>query len=199
MPRATCRCGQVLSIPVNGPERVICPKCQARIRVRKDSPDVLARAGGGDFLRFECPCGRRLKVRTTPGEELPQAGKCPDCGRVVPVPAQSTASSSAMSRSPGDPESRTAEMDDNDIAVLDRWTQAHESRRPPMIPTPAAEAVEVASPPEVEPGLAVTQPVPLPAKALKAEAGLRVCPRCGRPVHLSSVVCRECGSHVPKR
>jgi ribosomal protein L32 len=34
---------------------------------------------------------------------------------------------------------------------------------------------------------------------MKTEAGLRVCPRCGKPVHLSSIVCRECGAHVPKR
>ena len=56
MPRATCRCGQVLSVPVNGPERVICPKCSARIRVRRDgrrrtrgtgSSGSTARAGAG--------------------------------------------------------------------------------------------------------------------------------------------------------
>jgi hypothetical protein len=34
---------------------------------------------------------------------------------------------------------------------------------------------------------------------LKVEAGLRVCPRCGRPVHLSAEVCRQCGASVPKR
>jgi predicted amidophosphoribosyltransferase len=48
-----------------------------------------------------------------------------------------------------------------------------------------------------------TMPVPAqppsPASELKTEAGLRVCPRCGKPVHLSSIVCRDCGAHVPKR
>ncbi len=38
MPRATCRCGQKLTLPVNGPDRVICPKCSAKIRVRQDAP-----------------------------------------------------------------------------------------------------------------------------------------------------------------
>ena len=33
----------------------------------------------------------------------------------------------------------------------------------------------------------------------KAEAGMRICPRCGKPVHLSAIVCRACGAHVPKR
>jgi ribosomal protein L40E len=37
------------------------------------------------------------------------------------------------------------------------------------------------------------------APSMKAEAGLRVCPRCGRPVHLGAVSCRECGTHVPRR
>ena len=197
MPRATCRCGQVLSIPVNGPERVICPKCQARIRVRKDSPE--APGGDGGFIRFDCPCGRRLKARAAPGGELPQAGKCPDCGRVVPVPSRSTSSSSAMARSPANPESRTEEMDQGDIAVLDRWSQTHDAVRP------SAKPVEVVLP-ETEHALTgtvtgpfpVTVPTPVTVPA-RAEAGLRVCPRCGRPVHLSALTCRECGSQVPKR
>ena len=207
MPRATCRCGQVLSIPVNGPDRVICPTCQAKIRVRKDSPVATATAtataapadGEVEFLRFECPCGRRLKVRKTAGLEVPQAGKCPDCGRIVPVPVQSTASSSAMARSPGDPESRTEELDDNDITALDRWTETHNARRQPASPSPARKTAEVTAPSKAEPAPAVTETMPLPTAAMKVEAGLRVCPRCGRPVHLSSVVCRECGAHVPKR
>jgi hypothetical protein len=37
------------------------------------------------------------------------------------------------------------------------------------------------------------------AAPVKVEAGLRVCPRCGRPVHLSAEVCRQCGASVPKR
>ena len=192
MPRATCRCGQKLSIPVNGPERVICPKCQARIRVRKDSPDASAVAGAGGFIRFECPCGRRLKVRAAPGAELPQAGKCPDCGRIVTVPSHSTATTgpSAAARMLADSEMRTEEMDDNDLAALDRWTRNQEARRRP----PAPRDSEVAARPQPQTSNVVVESV-----STKVEAGLRICPRCGRPVHLSAVACRDCGAPVPKR
>ena len=192
MPRATCRCGQKLSIPINGPERVICPKCQSRIRVRKDSPGASAVGGEEGYIRFDCPCGRRLKVRRTPGEDLPLAGKCPDCGRVVPVPSRSTSTSTSEG---GDVESITEEMNDDDLAVLDRWAQRYEAQRTPRVAAPSAMAVEAArsqSRPEFTP----EPPEPV---ATRVEAGLRVCPRCGRPVHLSAVACRECGAPVPKR
>ena len=44
-----------------------------------------------------------------------------------------------------------------------------------------------------------TEPAPegLPP-VLKMEAGLRVCPRCGKPLHMSATVCRACGEPVPK-
>ena len=118
MPRATCRCGQVLSVPVDGPERVICPKCSARIRVRKSTP----RLGTDDgFVRFSCTCGRRLKVRVIAGAPLPQAGKCPDCGETVPVPedAMVKPSSSAALRSVPAPvfETPTEELNSADLAA----------------------------------------------------------------------------------
>ncbi len=192
MPRATCRCGQKLSIPVNGPERVICPKCQARIRVRKDLPDPSAIPGTGEFIRFECLCGRRLKVRAVSGAELPQAGKCPDCGRIVAVPSHSTATTgpSPTARVLADSETRTEEMDDNDLAALDRWTQDQEARHRPPTGRVSEEVVR----PQPQTSNVVVESV-----SNKVEAGLRICPRCGRPVHLSAVACRDCGAPVPKR
>ena len=41
--------------------------------------------------------------------------------------------------------------------------------------------------------------VDLKTYPVKVEAGLRVCPRCGRPVHLGAESCRHCGAHVPRR
>ena len=192
MPRATCRCGQKLSIPVNGPERVICPKCQARIRVRKDSPDATAIPGAAGFIRFECNCGRRLKVRAAPGAELPQAGKCPDCGRIVTVPSHSTATTGPLStaRVLANSETRTEEMDNDDLAALGRWTQDQEARHRP----PAARVSE-----EVVRTQPQTSNVVVESVSNKIEAGLRICPQCGRPVHLSAVACRDCGAPVPKR
>ena len=202
MPRATCRCGQTLSFPVNGPERVVCPKCSARIRVRRDGPGDGEGEGDGDgFARFSCPCGRRLKVRAGGDAPGPQAGKCPDCGRVVPVPAEvlaggrSPSSSGLKLKSMGaDPESPTQELSAEDIAVLGRWSEGHAA--PPTPEAPAPPPAKNGSPQSTvdhDPAPAVAAP------AVKTEAGLRVCPRCGRPVHLSALACRECGAHVPKR
>lgn len=183
MPRATCRCGQKLSLPVNGPDRVICPKCSAKVRVRRDPPNV----GPGDgFVRFNCSCGRRLKVRAeTADASTPHAGKCPDCGRVVPVPTSfpPPSGSGPLKRKGQGPETPTEELSPDDVAVLERWAQSHLSR------SPAEKTAAVA-----------VEPPPAPPRAVvKAEAGLRVCPRCGRPIHLSAVACRECGAPVPKR
>jgi DNA-directed RNA polymerase subunit M/transcription elongation factor TFIIS len=153
MPRVSCRCGEVLKLEPNGPDRIVCPKCGAKIRVRR-SPKL----GDVDgFIRFACPCGRRLKVRAADGATT---GKCPDCGRIVPVPSASD------SIGPMDPEAATQELSIEEIARLDQWAQERMAKA---------------------------------GSATKKEAGLRVCPKCGRPVHLSAIVCGECGAAVPKR
>ncbi len=193
MPRATCRCGQVLNVPVDGPERVICPKCSSRIRVRRDTPPPAgaesgAGAEGDGFIRFLCPCGRRLKVRADSSDDAPESGKCPDCGRVVPVPGSSSSDSALKPSRASDPESPTVELDADDLAFLDRWTSKHLGVPEPA-PAPAAPA---AAPPD--PGL-----LPTLVSSVKTEAGLRICPRCGRPLHLSAVACRNCGAPAPKR
>lgn len=176
MPRATCRCGQKLSLPINGPDRVVCPKCSAKVRVRRDAPSV----GPGDgFFRFDCACGRRLKVRAEVADaSTPLTGKCPDCGRVVPVPTSFPPSSGSgpLKLKGHGPETPTEELSADDRAVLERWSATHEPRA----------AVEPAE-------------APAPVASLKAEAGLRVCTRCGRPIHLGAVACRECGAPAPKR
>ncbi|MDR3638776.1 MAG: hypothetical protein P4L84_33525 [Isosphaeraceae bacterium] len=161
MPRVNCRCGQVLSLPVDGPDRVVCPQCGAKIRVRRTT-----KVGDIDgFIRFACPCGRRLKVRAT-DEAL--AGKCPDCGTVVPVPK------SSESLPPIDVEVATQELSAEDVARLDQWAKERLGGAGAGASAPAASTT-------------------------KTEAGLRICPNCKRPVHLSATVCRQCGAAVPKR
>jgi hypothetical protein len=199
MPRATCRCGQVLSVPVDGPERVICPNCSAKIRVRRSSPKV----GSGDgFIRFSCSCGRKLKVRVIAGASMPTAGKCPDCGEIVPIPDEEPKpSSSAEVKAVAAPnfESPTEELSADDMATLERWAQSHAVAAPNGSASFASKPAE----PIDETVLPKTLPIhPSPRKvrpATKVEAGLRVCPRCGRPVHLGADACRECGAHVPRR
>jgi len=161
--KATCRCGHLLDIPEEGADRVVCPKCDAKIRVRRIPPGT---PGSDGFIRFACPCGQRLKVKVDEDGSYPAAGRCPECGRAVPVPA----SGSNPMVPTAHPESRTAELDANDMTVLENWARGHLAK---------AKVSEPAAP--------------------RAEAGLRVCPGCGRPVHLGAETCRACGTHVPKR
>ena len=173
MPRATCRCGQSLSVPADGGERVVCPKCGARVRIRR-RPAATAPDDG--YIRFFCPCGRRLKVDTA---DPPASGKCPDCDRVVPVPSESV----TTSRPPGHPESPTEDLSAVDRDRLDRWTAKHAG--PASAPAPASARVRV--------------PLDSLPPTLADELGLRVCPACGSAVPLGSSACRACGGAVPKR
>lgn len=166
MSRATCRCGQVLKVPDDGSDRLVCSNCGAKIRVRRDRPKANNAADDG-FVRFGCPCGRRLKVPIIGG---PTHGKCPDCGRVIPVPmsngvAQGTPRADMHLN---DPERQTEELTTVQLGQLQEWTQAHTAR-----------------------GAA--------ASGKASEAGMRVCPKCGRPIHLGAEVCRGCGTVVPKK
>jgi hypothetical protein len=194
MARVTCRCGETLKVRSTDPDRLVCPRCGAKIRVRR-SPTVPPRMGGGGagdgYVRFHCPCGRRLKVQA---QDRPEAGKCPDCGRVVPVPDSAWLQMGAVDTpGPGgpaypgrtSPEARTEDMDAADLARLEQWASGH-------LGNPVA-----ADPPQ---GLLTTTSYEaLDAAAVKMEAGLRVCPRCGKPVHMSATVCRDCGAPVSKR
>ncbi len=194
MARVKCRCGEAIEVDREaGPERVVCPRCRARIRVRRaDGPG----AAGDGLIRFHCPCGRRLKVRAA---DRPEAGRCPDCGRVVPVPQVAMASASITSskapKSPGagvsnvsfagDGGARTEEMGADDVARLQRWAARHgviaEGDATSAVPPPILPETPYSPPP-----------------ALRVEAGLRICPRCGRPLHMSAVTCRACGAPTPK-
>jgi hypothetical protein len=182
MPRASCRCGQVLNVPDEGDGRVICPKCGARVKVRRPGgPPAPPSPPSDGFLRFFCPCGRRLKVTAVNG---PSHGKCPDCGRVVPVPKTSTVGA-------GHPETPTEDLDPADRAALEQWSRGHVAR---------AGGGAVAG--HDDEGTSTTDLVaqaPPPPAADRAEVGLRVCPNCGRPVHLGSESCRACGTPVPRR
>jgi hypothetical protein len=88
----------------------------------------------------------------------------------------------------GHPEASTEELSTTDLAVLDEWRE----RRQTVV-------ARQAKPPGVETTTVIPTLKPSPPDRGKVEAGLRVCPRCGKPVHLSAIVCRNCGAHVPKR
>jgi hypothetical protein len=209
MASAVCRCGQSLRIPDRATERVVCPNCGARVRIRR--PEKVETPDDG-YIRFYCPCGRRLKV---PASERPTHGKCPECGKIVPVPSQ--AYSNGLP--PGHPESPTADLSPADLAALERWAKDHATRgtagverEPGTIQFASPRALSppsdrIAHTPAV-PARAVAStfvPAPVPETKLaspappKVEAGLRLCPRCRRPVHLQAQTCSACGAPVPRR
>ncbi len=194
MARVTCRCGETLTVTSSDPERVTCPRCGAKIRVRRSpsqQPDAGALPDG--YVRFNCTCGRRLKVRAA---DRLEAGKCPDCGRIVPVP--DSAWDEATDGSPGaksqgrtSSSSRTEDMDAVDLDRLEQWASrfpaAKQNAQPGDLTTTSHPSMGAVS-------SAATQP-----PVMKMEAGLRVCPGCGKPLHMSATVCRSCGEPVPRR
>ena len=189
MTRATCRCGQSLNLPDGGDDRVVCPKCGAKVRIRRGGGSGITQAASVDaegYLRFHCPCGRRLKVKSTSGG-FPAEGKCPDCGRVVPVPLPG---SSAPSR---DPESPTDPLLPAQSSALDAWTRRHLESSPEG---GGGTTIDLRSGTGLtrSPTPPVTHPTPH-----RSEAGLRVCPGCGKPIHLGASACRDCGIAVPRR
>jgi hypothetical protein len=206
MLRVTCRCGEPLEVEPQGSDqdRIVCPRCSARIRVRRPERREEPAAGSGPFeptdgfLRFYCPCGRRLKVRAA---GRPEAGKCPDCGRIVPVADAAQSNAEGAGRS-SRPDARTDEFTTQDLARIEQWAsrwQAFHDRN--TATSPAVGSTVSGSQP-----VALIDPGPLdpagmypPPSAVKMEAGLRVCPRCAKPVHLGANTCRDCGATVPRR
>jgi hypothetical protein len=196
MSRVTCRCGEKLKVPVDSPERIDCPRCGAHIRLRRPRPGIDGETNDG-YLRFRCPCGRRLKVSAA---ARPVAGKCPDCGRVVPVPASVRQPTTTKRSGLSDPEARTVDLDAHDLAQLEEWAARHTAN--PSHPQSPGSTTGFAA---IVPGtgsdadVGVIAPVmPRPSVA-KFDTGLRVCPRCKKPVHLSAASCRECGTPVPRQ
>jgi hypothetical protein len=165
-------------MPPEGVDHTTCPRCSARVRIirkrRVGNPGDSGPPADDGFIRFPCPCGRRLKVSAI---DRPSHGKCPDCDRVVPVPVGASTASSSKAESP------TEDMAAVDIAMLDAWAKGHLA----------------GSNGSGGGGSPSTAEMPFNAPGRRAEAGFRVCPRCGKPVHLNSDTCRACGTPVPKR
>jgi predicted RNA-binding Zn-ribbon protein involved in translation (DUF1610 family) len=186
MPQATCRCGQHLTLPADLTQRVVCPQCGARVRIRLRSQENWPADG---FIRFLCECGRRLKV---PARNRPSHGQCPDCGRVLPIPEPG----GSTTMPPGHPETPTAELGPQDRATLQAWIARHTGAAPGAAPPAAQRPGPVVVTPGAEPETALT---PGAEGSPVVEAGLRLCPDCGHPLHLRAEVCRSCGSVVPRR
>lgn len=174
-----CRCGHPLEVPPEGVEHVHCSRCGAKVRLvrkrRGGDSSASSIASGDDYLRFHCPCGRRLKVSAI---DRPSHGKCPDCGRIVPVPSSGAAGSKD--------ETPTEELAAADRATLEAWTHSH------LAKNGGRGEVDATGPKS-------TAEMARDAPGRRAEAGFRVCPKCGKPIHLNADACRVCGTAVPKR
>jgi hypothetical protein len=195
MHRVTCRCGEKLNVPPENPEYLDCTRCGARIRLRRRKPGGDDVTGDG-FLRFLCPCGRRLKVSAV---SRPNAGKCPDCGRVVPVPTGTLGELKKLTIRSTEADARTEDLDDDDLAELEKWSARHLASSGQAEGNPASavpmSSVQVTNDDQ---GLGLL-PSPIPqASLVKFETGLRVCPRCKKPLHLRADNCRACGMPVPR-
>ena len=193
MPQIICRCGEKLKVPPECLEPIKCPRCNARIRVRPELPKGNATDEDG-FIRFHCPCGRRLKV---PAEEPPKAGRCPDCGRVVPVPT-STLGILNLASGKNDVETRTQDLDASDLAELKKWSDRYraESDQAQDNSVNNRSVTVLLGPDNDKAGLHSTT-IPR-ASVVKFETGLRICPQCQKPLHLGANNCRDCGIPVPR-
>jgi hypothetical protein len=194
MPRVTCRCGEKLKVPTDNAAHLKCAQCGARIRLRNARHEVTTSDGDG-FIRFLCPCGRRLKVTS---EDRPKAGRCPDCGRVVPVPT-STLGTLNATFAKNDAETRTQDLDATDLAELDKWCERYSSNsgqyEDDSAKTGKITSVQGAAYDNVQLlSGAITR-----ASVVKLETGLRICPQCQKPLHLGADNCRGCGTLVPRQ
>jgi hypothetical protein len=119
MSKVKCRCGnEVLFEPAPGADtvKVLCHRCGSRIRVRISSSEkqpLESPKKSDGFVRFFCPCGRRLKVIAKAA--MPSHGRCPDCGRTVPVPAPEN------TRMDDPAEMPTSELSPEEVAVMNGW------------------------------------------------------------------------------
>jgi hypothetical protein len=194
MPRVICRCGEKIKLSAGSLEYVNCPRCSARIKLRSGPPMENAEVGDG-FIRFLCPCGRRLKV---PADDAPKAGRCPDCGRVVPVPT-STFDRQNLTSGKNDAETRTQDLDVSDLAELKKWSDRYRTDSGPSQRTSAQSSplADHSGPDNGE--LAILSGTSPRASVVKFETGLRICPQCQKPLHLGSDICRDCGIVVPRQ
>ena len=140
MAQVSCRCGETIDIKASGPDRIDCPRCGARIRLRRRNRPSGSLVGASEsadgFIRFLCPCGRRLKVQAS---SRPEAGKCPDCGRVVPVPDSAWSGAAVddeSDRQPGVADRRDGRCRPGPVGGMERRVMAAARTAPNLIPTP---------------------------------------------------------------
>ena len=175
MPRATCRCGQSLERPRRRDRAGRLPELRGQGPGPPAGREPVGAGGdgGGGVHPVQLPVRPSAQGRAAAGAK-PVARQVPRLRPGRPRPRD-------RARSPrrATPRRPTEELTDRRprrARPLDRAATSTRGRpRPPAAPP-----------------LLPTSPAPYPT-----EAGLRVCPGCGKPVHLGADVCRECGTKVP--
>ena len=86
---ATCSCGhEIRASRQYGGKIVRCPACRGVVMMPEsiasaNQPNLAALAGDDGFIRFACPCGKRVKM---PARYAGRRGKCPGCGASIRIP-----------------------------------------------------------------------------------------------------------------
>ena len=93
--RVACKCGKGFTVPLKFAGKAgKCPKCGGRVEIpaagSAQKRPVPTRQGpkAQDVIRFGCPCGKRFKV---PRSLAGKSARCPQCGRTIKIPDNSTA------------------------------------------------------------------------------------------------------------
>lgn len=94
--RVRCSCRKEIEVSRQYAGKIVqCPRCRERVQVPREgaqrplgtpgsaSPTAAPKKGPRLYIRFACPCGRKMKV---PTRYAGRSGKCPQCGATVRVP-----------------------------------------------------------------------------------------------------------------
>jgi hypothetical protein len=107
---------------------------------------------------------------------------------------------------PRHPETPTEDLIPTDRERLEAWVRSHRERErereraqagvdPEALTEAETAALFVNHPETFSPGTLSTAEGPI---VPLTEIGLRLCPRCGKPLHLAATTCRHCGEAVPR-
>ena len=86
-------------------------------------------------------------------------------------------------------ETPTQELSLEDTSMIESWVQSHFARS-----SDKSSGIIRGGPAPKSTAEMSLKPTPG-----RTEVGFRVCPKCGKPLHLSAEVCRACGTSVPKQ
>ncbi len=200
MLRVTCRCGEKLSILARAPSGWTVPSAEPRSGCagrlpRKRMKGAMASCASS----ARAAAGSRCRSRDA---LWPGVARIADASSRFPRPrrARSTRAQGKNSRKMT-PKARTEELDTDDLTLLRDWAARHAAAASDAeVPSPGSTALHnVDDSAGLGGSLEFMRGGASPPSTVKFETGLRICPRCKKPVHSSAANCRECGTPVPRK